>query len=131
MQGCEVRVDASKLPEDNDQPGYDSVTLHVKALSIGRRHTFVGSLNLDPRSIDINTEMGVQIENADLAGELAEKFHQGLPTFAYRVTENENGKLRWTTVINGEEVVETREPQASRWLRFKDWLFRIFPEGQL
>jgi hypothetical protein len=34
-------------------------------------------------------------------------------------------------MIDGEEVVETSEPQASRWLRFKAFLFRIFPEGQL
>jgi putative cardiolipin synthase len=54
-----------------------------------------------------------------------------LPSFAYRVTENEKGKLRWTAVIDGEEIVETSEPQASRWLRFKAYIFRIFPEGQL
>ncbi len=127
----EVRVDASKLPEGSDQQGYDSVTLHVKAMIIDRRHSFIGSLNLDPRSIDINTEMGVLIDNADLAGGMMERFFQNLPSFAYRVTENEKGKLRWTAVIDGEEVVETSEPQASRWLRFKAFLFRIAPEGQL
>jgi len=127
----EVRVDASKVPHGSEHQGYDSVTLHVKALLIDRSHTFIGSLNLDPRSIDINTEMGLLIENADMGGGLAEKFFQNLPSFAYRVTENEKGKLRWTTVIDGKEVVETSEPQASRWLRFKAFLFRIFPEGQL
>jgi len=127
----EVRVDASKVPEGTDQQGYDSVTLHVKALLIDRRHSFIGSLNLDPRSIDINTEMGLLIDNADLTGGMMEKFFKNLPSFAYRVTENEKGKLRWTTVIDGKEVVETSEPQASRWLRFKAFLFRIFPEGQL
>ena len=127
----EVRVDASKVPKGSDQQGYESVTLHTKALVIDRRHMFIGSLNLDPRSIDINTEMGVLIDNAELSGGLAEKFFQNLPSFAYRVTENENGKLRWTTVIDGEKIVETSEPQASRWLRFKAFLFKIFPEGQL
>jgi putative cardiolipin synthase len=127
----EVRVDASKVPEGSDQEGYDSVTLHTKALMIDRRHTFIGSLNLDPRSIDINTEMGVLIENADLTGGMAEKFFLNLPSFSYRVTENEKGKLRWTTVINNQETVETKEPQTSGWLRFKAWLFKIFPEGQL
>ena len=47
------------------------------------------------------------------------------------VTENDKGKLRWTAIINGQQVVETSEPQASRWLRFKAWIMRIFPEGQL
>ncbi len=127
----EVRVDASKLPEGSDQPSYDSVTLHIKALFVDRRHTFVGSLNLDPRSIDINTEMGVLIENADLAGGITDLILAKLPSFAYRVTENEKGKLRWTSVIDGQEVVETREPQTSRWLRFKAFMMRILPEGQL
>jgi len=34
-------------------------------------------------------------------------------------------------VIDGREVVETNEPQTSRWLRFKSRLFKIIPEGQL
>jgi putative cardiolipin synthase len=127
----EVRVDASKAPEGSSQQGYDSTTLHTKALLIDRRHTFVGSLNLDPRSIDINTEMGVLIDNADLATALAEPFFLKLPSFAYRVTENEKGKLRWSTVIDGKKVVETHEPQTSAWLRFKAFLFRAAPEDQL
>jgi len=127
----EVRVDASKVPQGSDQQGYDSVTLHIKALLIDRQHTFVGSLNLDPRSIDINTEMGVLIDNADLAGGMTERFLAALPSFAYRVSENEKGKLRWTSVIDGKEVVETKEPQTSRWLRFKAFIMRILPEGQL
>jgi hypothetical protein len=73
----------------------------------------------------------VLIDSTDLTSGLVERFFPNLPSFAYRVTENEKGKLRWTTVIDGKEVVEKNEPQASGWLRFKAWLFRIFPEGQL
>jgi putative cardiolipin synthase len=127
----ELRVDSSKLPEGSDKASYDSVTLHVKALLVDHRHTFVGSLNLDPRSIDINTEMGVLIENEDLASGMTERLLEALPSFAYRVTQNEKGRLRWTSIIDGEEIVETSEPQASRWLRFKAFLMRILPEGQL
>ena len=127
----EVRVDSSKVPQGSDEQGYDVVTLHTKALMIDRQHAFIGSLNLDPRSIDINTEVGVLIDSADLTGGMAERFFKRLPEFTYRVTENEHGKLRWTTVIDGEEVVEKNEPQAGRWLRFKAILLRVFPEGQL
>ncbi len=127
----EVRVDASKIPKNDRDQAYDSVTLHTKGILIDRRYTFVGSLNLDPRSIDINTEAGVLIDSTALAESLTSHFFKNLPSFAYRVTENEKGKLRWTGLIEGEEVIETREPQAGRWLRFKAWLFRIFPEGQL
>ena len=127
----EVRVDASKVPAGGIKQGYDSLTLHTKAVFIDRRYTFVGSLNLDPRSIDINTEAGVLIDSKDLSGQLTGGLFEKLPPFAYRLSENEKGKLRWTVQIDGEEVVEKNEPQASRWLRFKAFLYRIFPEGQL
>ncbi len=127
----EVRVDASKVPEEGIKQGYDSLTLHIKAVFIDRRYTFVGSLNLDPRSIDINTEAGVLIDSKDLSGQLTGNLFEKLPPFAYRLSENDKGKLRWTVQIDGQEVVEKNEPQASRWLRFKAFLFRILPEGQL
>ena len=127
----EVRVDADRLPADGSGPGYDSLTLHTKAVLIDRRFTFVGSLNLDPRSIDINTEAGVLIDNEPLADQLSERLLDRLPSFAYRVTENEKGKLRWTVQIDGKQVVEKNEPQAGAWLRFKAWLYRAAPEGQL
>ena len=127
----EVRVDASKEPADDTKTAYDTLTLHTKAALMDRRYVFVGSLNLDPRSIDINTEFGVFIDNADLSGELAERFFKRLPAMAYRVTENEKGKLRWTSVIDGKVVVEKSEPQSSRWRRFKAFLSRVVPEGQL
>jgi putative cardiolipin synthase len=127
----EIRVDSSKVPKGSDQQGYDKVTLHTKALTIDRDELIIGSLNLDPRSIDINTEMGVVIKNKELTGGMLDKFFKKLPAFAYRVTENEKGSLRWTTFIDGQEVVEKREPQTSAWLRFKAIMFRIFPEGQL
>jgi putative cardiolipin synthase len=127
----EVRVDAAKEPVDDTKTAYDSLTLHTKLAVMDRRYTLVGSLNLDPRSIDINTEFGVFVENADLAGTITEGILEVLPSSAYRVTENEKGKLRWTTTIDGQEVVEKNEPQASGWLRFKAFLSRIVPEKQL
>jgi len=127
----EARVDASKVPKGGAGQSYDTTTLHTKLILIDRRFTFVGSLNLDPRSIDINTEFGVLVDNTQLTGGITERAYEKLPSAAYRVTENEKGKLRWTTVIDGKEVVETKEPQASAWLRFKAFIMRIAPEGQL
>jgi len=127
----EIRVDASKTPSDDKKTAYDSLTLHTKLALMDRRYTLVGSLNLDPRSIDINTEFGVFVDNTDLAGVITERVLEILPTITYRVTENEKGKLRWSAVIDGQQVVEKSEPQASGWLKFKAWLFRIAPEKQL
>lgn len=127
----EIRVDASKNPSDDTKTAYDSVTLHTKLALMDRRYTLVGSLNLDPRSIDINTEFGVFVDNTDMAGGITEWVLEALPTFTYRVTENEKGKLRWTAVIDGKQVVEKSEPQASGWRKFKAWISRVLPEKQL
>ena len=71
------------------------------------------------------------IDNVDLSKNIADRILKALPSAAYRVTENEKGRLRWTTTIDGQQVVEKNEPQASAWLRFKAILSRIVPEKQL
>jgi putative cardiolipin synthase len=40
---------------------------------------------------------------------------------------NENGKLRWYTEIDGEEVEFDKEPETSGWKRFKVKLFGLLP----
>jgi putative cardiolipin synthase len=127
----EMRVDASELARRKDNEVSESVTLHVKAIMIDRRYTFIGSLNLDPRSIDINTELGVLVDSADMANALNQPFEAKLPGMSYRVVEDENGRLRWHGLIDGHEVVEKSEPQAGTWRRLKAFFSRILPESQL
>jgi len=127
----EMRVDATEVPRARDDETYDSVTLHTKAIMIDRRYLFVGSLNLDPRSIDINTEMGVLINSPDMSEQIVKPFLDSLPQQSYRVVEDKNGSLRWYGIIDGKEVVENSEPQASTWRRFKAFISRILPESQL
>ncbi|MGB5985547.1 MAG: phospholipase D-like domain-containing protein [Desulfobacterales bacterium] len=43
------------------------ISLHVKALVGDRQRCFTGSLNLDPRAIDINTENGLYIQSKGLS----------------------------------------------------------------
>jgi putative cardiolipin synthase len=100
-------------------------------LLIDRKQIFVGSLNLDPRSIDINTEMGLLINSPELGELMAETFLGYLPSIAYRVKLDENDDLSWQGIIDGEEVVETKEPQTSGWQRFNAWFLKIAPEKQL
>jgi putative cardiolipin synthase len=127
----ELRVDAVTPGRDSDGPPIESVTLHTKAIVVDRTLTFMGSLNLDPRAIDINTEMGVLVDSADMAEALAMPFLATLPQRAYRVVEDESGRLRWKAVIDDQVVVETSEPRSSVWRRLKALLSRILPESQL
>ena len=92
---------------------------------------FVGSLNLDPRSIDINTEMGLLIDSPDLAELLTQNALRGIPRMAYRLELDGNDKITWHATIDGREVVETKDPQTSAWQRFAAWFLKIAPEKQL
>lgn len=127
----EVRADAVE-PAGPDDPGRpDSLTLHTKLMLFDQRYLFVGSLNLDPRSIEINAEMGLLIDSPDMGRQFMEQASIGLEELTYRVELDDRGRLQWRATIDGEEVVETREPLTSWWRRFQAGLYRILPESQL
>jgi len=44
--------------------------IHAKSMVIDGETLFVGTFNFDPRSANLNTEVGVLIRNADLAGQV-------------------------------------------------------------
>lgn len=127
----EARADAARIITEDGETQLEKLTLHTKGMLIDREQIFVGSLNLDPRSIDINTEMGLLIDSPELAEHLAREFLERLPNMAYRVQLDENGDLVWYGIIDGQEVIETTEPQTSGWQRFKAWFLKIAPEKQL
>jgi putative cardiolipin synthase len=114
-----------------DETGPDTLTLHTKAILIDRKKLFVGSLNLDPRSIELNAEMGLLIEAPRMVAELTADMDEGLAALTYRVSIDDQGRLEWRCRIDGREVVETQEPLTGRWRRFKAWLMKIAPESQL
>jgi putative cardiolipin synthase len=127
----EARVDAADVALEDGSKESKHLTLHTKAILIDRRYLFVGSLNLDPRSIDINTEMGIMIDSPVMANLLSERSLAGIPNYAYRLKLDDNGNIRWHANIDGQEVVETKEPNTSGWTRFKAWFLKIAPEKQL
>ncbi|HUC41401.1 MAG TPA: phospholipase D family protein [Gemmatimonadales bacterium] len=77
--------------------GSSRASLHGKSFVFDRSSVFIGSLNLDPRSLLHNTEVGVLVTSAELAGEVAALFERwASPDMAYEVTRGRNGGLRWT-----------------------------------
>ena len=127
----EVMVDS--VSEDNlwgNQP--QSVTLHSKATIIDRESIFIGSLNFDPRSLDINTEMGVFIESAEVGTGFRENIARGLRDSTWKVDLDENGNLRWTYDDGERRQISDQEPQSSWWQRFQVVFYRLLPiENQL
>jgi putative cardiolipin synthase len=126
----EARANAAgEITAGEDAPNV--LTLHTKAIFIDRRQMFVGSLNLDPRSIDINAEMGLLIDSEAMTGSLTQDMDEDLVTFTYRVRENDKGKLEWHSRLDNRNVIETEEPLTGWWRRFKAWFMNIAPESQL
>ena len=125
----EVRSNAGKEIQGGEGP--DVLRLHTKLILIDRRYLFVGSLNLDPRSLEINAEMGLLIDSEELVGAMAAGLDDVIPSVAYRVVLDDEGRLEWRGLIDGKPVTEKAEPLASWWQRFKSWFMKIAPESQL
>ncbi len=105
------------------------ISLHIKAIVGDRKRCFVGSLNLDPRAIEINTENGLYIESDGLCGKIADRF-DGLmtPENAWRVTVNAENQLRWESISGTVSM----QPARSFGQRIADFFFRLIPiESQL
>jgi putative cardiolipin synthase len=121
----ELRHDA-QLKSIYDTPPVTAafVGLHKKASVIDRKRVFIGSLNLDPRSIDINTEMAIIVESEQLAGEMADLLERDMhPDNAWQVKFDKDGDLIW---VNSDETV-TRQPAQGFQQRFQDALLNLLP----
>ncbi len=61
-------------------------SLHAKAYVIDRRTLVIGSLNFDPRSAHLNSELALVIESPTIAGQVASLIEQAMsPSVSYRV----------------------------------------------
>ncbi len=105
------------------------ISLHIKALIGDRKNSFIGSLNLDPRAMNINTENGLYIESAAIAEQLVAMLEEMMaPENAWHVGRDDEGNLFWTSA----EGTVTRQPARSGGQRVADFFFRLLPiESQL
>jgi putative cardiolipin synthase len=130
-----IDYERTKGGKDRDSGG-SSASLHAKTFVFDRRAVFIGSLNLDPRSTQLNTEIGVVCESEPMAHALADGLLQALDQVAWRVEKvAEPGaapRLVWTETTAAGTVQLRDEPQASAWRRFSVWFLGLLPiESQL
>jgi putative cardiolipin synthase len=94
--------------------GSSRASLHTKAAVVDAERVFVGSFNIDPRSAQLNCEMGVWIRSPKLAQTLIESFRFGAdPRRSLALSINANGALEWAEHVDGKLVKHHREPHAS------------------
>ena len=121
----ELRPDALERSHF-EAPGFVArhIGLHAKVLVLDRRLVFVGTINTDPRSMVLNTEVSLVIDSPELArGMLAAFAPDFLPENSWQVTRNEQGALQWQS----SGGVLTRQPAGSVWQRMGDALFGLLP----
>ena len=111
-------------------------SLHAKAFAVDGEIAFIGSLNLDARSVSQNTEIGVVIRSPEIAGALAKAFDDQIDKVAFRVTLEDDeygyGSLRWHGQVDGESVTFNKDPQTTFWHRFGVGFMRLMPiESQI
>jgi cardiolipin synthase C len=106
--------------------------LHAKAAVVDRRLVYLGSMNFDPRSRDLNTEFGLLIRSPELAEELRALIERLAREGAYRLHLDADGRtLRWSTG-DGDAVIRVDEPDTDFGSRLLlDLLEPLVPEEML
>jgi putative cardiolipin synthase len=116
--------------------GSSGASLHAKTFVFDRRAVFVGSLNLDPRSVQLNTEIGVVCDSEPFAAALAGGAEGALDKVAWRLEREvePGGKahLVWVETTADGTRRRTDEPEVSAWRQLGVWFMGLLPiESQL
>lgn len=107
--------------------GSSGASLHTKAFIVDRKSGFVGSFNFDPRSVSLNTEMGVFFDHPALAEEIRAVMAQEIaPQSSYRVTLD-GGDLVWQDGLAPQGRTWDHEPGASIWRRMTATIIGFLP----
>jgi cardiolipin synthase C len=130
-------------PEQGSRPlgmfgSRSRASLHAKAYVIDREILVIGSMNLDPRSAHLNTEMALVIHSPALARQVATLFDQvTAPAISYRVTlDTPEGRaqagaadapLVWTDVEDGRVRTYHVDPQAGLYRNLLTGLCVLLP----
>lgn len=134
----ELGVEIYELKPDARMPrrtsigsfGSSRASLHAKVMIIDGGLAIVGSMNLDPRSANLNTEMGVVMHSAELVGQLMGIFEEAV-SHSYRLSLAPDRRIQWQThppdpMLNGKH-----EPGTSRWLKIGLMLLGPFAPDEM
>ncbi|WP_232710725.1 phospholipase D family protein [Halomonas sp. 141] len=110
--------------EEMRVPGASASALHIKAILFDDQ-LFVGSFNVDPRSVLWNTEVGVLMRSASLVEAFDALVSVGQdPAISYQVRLDAQGQLVWQWQQEGQLAVLSEEP-GGWWRHFNAWVSRV------
>lgn len=124
--------------------GSSKASLHGKAYVIDRRDVVLGSFNLDPRSVRLNTELAIVIHSPEFAERMARIFDRATsPRSSFRVELAPPGTapptptpptmpaLRWVGEENGKPRIFDVEPYATFSRNAVAGAFTLLPSDDL
>ena len=98
--------------------GKNTSSLHAKFFDVDDK-VFIGSFNFDPRSVHLNTEVGLMVESNELQEKVSTQLDHYLPFVAYEVKLDDQGQLLWREQRKDGTVIEHHvEPESTRFQRF-------------
>jgi putative cardiolipin synthase len=104
--------------------------LHTKAVLIDEQISFVGSMNLDPRSVVWNTEVGVIAHQTELTNKIKQVFNSAIsPKYSYHLTLNAHNQITWSSHLPNTAAT-TKEPTPF-WRRVSRRIGTWLPERYL
>ena len=131
----ELRAEAGQQERIHWFKGKSRASLHAKTFVIDDDRTFIGSVNLDGRSILQNTEIGLLIESESLNQQLSQLFASWVSDdSAWHVSLDDEGELQWQARDADDHTPLTldHDPETSRWQRMKVWMLSWLPiESQI
>ena len=142
----EFKPDQNNTPPATVAGSRSRASLHAKTYVIDRKILVIGSMNLDPRSANLNTELALVIHSPALASQVAGLFDHAIsPDVSYRVTlataaqlaqlryiGAPQSQLVWTDRENGEWRTYNFDPQAGLYRNVLTGIFLLLPvQGEL
>ena len=111
VEFLEARSDAAKLTGAADA----DLTMHTKMMIVDDRYLFVGSPNIDPRSIRQNAEIGILIDSPELARSIRVRVDEIARDYAFEVSTAPDGRTVWRYRGSAGQELFRKEPLATGW----------------
>lgn len=121
----EVKPEGTFLRKKDMFHTSSAMGLHGKVIISDRKRMFVGSMNLDSRSKNLNTEMGVILYNEILAELSADNLLKALPSISYKLILD-NHQIEWLELKKEKIKTYVVDPKTTWWQRSKTWFFSLF-----
>ena len=105
--------------------------IHAKTAVFDDDKVFVGSFNLDPRSIALNTETGLLIKSAELNQQVKDHIEKAMsPQNSWHIELNKNDQVIWVgRKDNGQTYKTDKEPNISIWKRLSIFFLSFIPDN--